>query len=279
MDDTLALIAEVHVLLNAVELRVKGGSAPPPSPLPNKLKAEAQRMPRAGALDARQPRPPAARSVSQKMVRQNLGQEVKSQVGEFCQQAIAGRYPFDRGSRRDVTQADFALLFGPGGKLDQLFQQKLAPYVDTTTRPWKFRAVEGTPLGADSGSLPQFQRAQAIRETFFASGNTPSLRLDFKPLEMDNSISQFILDVDGQIVRYQHGPQIPMSVQWPGPRGSAQVRVQVEPAERERALRHGRGRALGACSACSTACTSNRPARPSVSAPPSTSAAARRCSR
>ena len=64
--------------------------------------------------------------------------------------------------KRVYTPADFALLFAPGGKIDQLFQQKLAPYVDTTTRPWKLRPVEGTPLGADNGSLPQFQRAAAI---------------------------------------------------------------------------------------------------------------------
>jgi type VI secretion system protein ImpL len=113
--------------------------------------------------------------------------------------------------------------------MDQLFQQKLAPYVDTSSRPWKFRAVEGVPLGADSGTLPQFQRAQAIRETFFPAGNTASLRLQFKPLEMDAALKQFILDVDGQIVRYDHGPQVPSTVQWPGPRGSSQVRVQVSP--------------------------------------------------
>jgi len=113
--------------------------------------------------------------------------------------------------------------------MGQLFQQRLAAYVDTTTRPWRFRAVDGVPLGTDTGSLPQFQRAQAIRETFFPAGATPSLRLQFKPLEMDASLKQFILDIDGQIVRYDHGPQIPMMVQWPGPRGTLQVRVQVSP--------------------------------------------------
>jgi type VI secretion system protein ImpL len=228
IDETVALIAEVNVLLNAVDTAIKGGSAPPPSPVPNKVKAEAARMPQPvrGMLDNLSQ---SSAQVSQLMVRQNLGQEVKSQVGEFCQQAVAGRYPLDRSSRRDATPADFALLFAPGGKIDQLFQQKLAPYVDTTTRPWKFRPVEGTPLGADNGSLPQFQRAAAIRETFFPAGNAPSLKLDFKPLEMDASLTQFILDVDGQVVRYAHGPQIPASVQWPGPRGTGQVRVQISP--------------------------------------------------
>lgn len=228
LDDTLALVAEVNLLLNAAQTALQGGAAPPPSPLPNRVKAEAARMPqplRAMMETLSQ----SSANIAQGLLRQTLAQEVRAQVGEFCQQAVAGRYPLVPGSARDVTQADFAALFGPGGKIDQLFQQKLAPYVDTSQRPWRFRAVEGTPLGVDGGQLPQFQRAAAIRETFFPGAGAPALRLDFKPVEMDASIQQFILDVDGQIVRYAHGPQIPSSVQWPGPRGSSEVRVQLSP--------------------------------------------------
>ena len=87
------------------------------------------------------------------------------------------------------------------------------------------------PNGNDSGSLIQFQRAQVIRETFFPSGgNVPTLQVTFKPVEMDASISQFTLDVDGKVVSYAHGPLIPVPVTWPGPRGSNQVRLQVQPA-------------------------------------------------
>jgi type VI secretion system protein ImpL len=109
--------------------------------------------------------------------------------------------------------------------------QKLAPYIDTSTRPWSFRPVDGTPLGTDHGTLPQFQRAAAIKETFFGvGGQAATLRLEFKPVEMDTQLSQFVLDVDGQIVRYAHGPQIPTVVTWPGPRGSGQVRVMGTPS-------------------------------------------------
>ena len=85
-------------------------------------------------------------------------------------------------------------------------------------------------MGTDVGTLKQFERAAAIRDTFFrAGGNVPALRLDFKPVEMDATITQFILDVDGQLVKYAHGPQIPNTVQWPGPRGSSQVRITLSP--------------------------------------------------
>ena len=228
IEGVIARLADLQVHLMAVESALKGGTAPQPSPLPNQLKAEAANSPEPvrslldnlGSTSSR---------VALMQLRESLSREVRSQIGEFCQQAIAGRYPFDRSSTRDVTQADFAAVFGPGGKFEQV-QQKLAPYIDTSTRPWTFRAVDGTPLGSDSGTLPQFQRAAAIRETFFGGGATPAVRLEFKPVEMDAALTQFVLDVDGQIVRYAHGPQIPASVQWPGPRGSGVVRVMVTPS-------------------------------------------------
>ena len=228
MDATIALLAEVQTMLNAADAAIKGGAAPPPSPVPVKVKTEAQGLPEPARSMVDTIGDSSAR-IAQMMVRQNLSGEVRSQVGEFCQQAIAGRYPIDRNAARDATPADFALLFGPGGKIDQLFQQRLATYVDTTTRPWRFRPIEGAPLGTDTGSLGQFQRAQAIRETFFPAGNVPALKLQIKPVEMDLSIKNIILDIDGQIVRYDHGPQIPTPVTWPGPRGTGQVRVQVNP--------------------------------------------------
>ncbi|HSC62473.1 MAG TPA: type VI secretion system membrane subunit TssM [Caldimonas sp.] len=228
IDDTIALVGEVQVMLNAADAAIKGGGAPQPSPVPIKVKTEAQRLPEP-ARSMLDTIGDSSAKISQMMVRQNLGNEVRSQVGEFCQQAIAGRYPVDRNAPRDATPADFALLFGPGGKIDQLFQQRLATYVDTTTRPWRFRPIEGAPLGTDTGSLGQFQRAQAIRDTFFPAGNVPTLKLQIKPVEMDLSIKNIILDIDGQIVRYDHGPQIPTPVVWPGPRGTGQVRVTVNP--------------------------------------------------
>ena len=105
-----------------------------------------------------------------------------------------------KSSSRDVTQEDFARLFAPGGLLDGFFKQQLAQYVDTSTPQWHFRKVGEASMGDATGSLVQFQRAQTIREVFFrGGGSVPGLKLEFKPMEMDSSITQFILDVDGQL--------------------------------------------------------------------------------
>ena len=143
--------------------------------------------------------------------RANLASSVNSSIGEFCKQAINGRYPFARNSTTDVTQEDFGRLFKPGGLFDEFFQKNLAALVDTNTRPWTFRQLGEGAITRDSATLAQFQRAAAIRDTFFRSGGaTPSLRLEFKPQEMDETITQFTLDFDGQLVKYSHGPSVVM---------------------------------------------------------------------
>ncbi len=230
VDAVVARLGELQVLLTATETALKGGGAPQPTPLPNQIKAEAASAPEPvrSLMDALAS---AGGRLAQYQLRESLSREVRAQVGEFCQQAVAGRYPLDRSASRDVTPADFAALFGPGGRFDQM-QQRLAPYIDTSTRPsWTFRPVEGSPLGTDVGSLPQFQRAAAIKEAFFPAGSAvPTVRLVFKPLEMSEKFTHLTLDIDGQLVRYDHGPQLAQPATWPGPKNNNLVLVAVQPS-------------------------------------------------
>jgi type VI secretion system protein ImpL len=229
IDAIPAQINELYGLLTATEVALKSGGPPPASDVPTKIKADAGRMPepvRSMLVTL------STGGVSQALgaTRANLDQSLGAAIGDFCKNAISGRYPFLKGSSRDVTQDDFARLFAPGGMLDEFFQKNLAQYVDTSARPWRFRRVGDASMGQASGALQEFHRAQIIRDVFFRSGGrTPGLSLTFKPVEMDATITQFILDVDGQLVKYSHGPQVPMTIQWPGPRGSSQVRLQISP--------------------------------------------------
>jgi type VI secretion system protein ImpL len=227
LDDSLKLFNGVYVYLNAVNAAVKGRTAPPPDDVAVKLKADAGRMPepmrsmienlsQSGAGDA------------MNAVRGNLSLDLRP-ITEFCQRAIAGRYPLVSDSSRDTLPEDFGQFFGPGGMMDDFFQKRLAALVDTSTRPWRYRPVAEAPA-ITTAALEQFERAARIRDILFRGGGRgPSIRLDFRPVEMDANINQFTLDVDGQLVKYAHGPVVPMAVQWPGPKGSNQVRVQIDP--------------------------------------------------
>ena len=158
--------------------------------------------------------------------RERIDAELRTQIAPFCLKATSDRYPFVRTSVHDVPPEDFTRLFATGGMLDTFFQKNLAPLVDTSEKPWRFK----DPALGSSAALVQFQRAQIIRDVFFPGGaTTPTFRLEFKPLEMDASIKQFTIDIDGKPVSYAHGPQTVVPVQFPGPRGRRQIRASISP--------------------------------------------------
>jgi type VI secretion system protein ImpL len=226
IDETLKLFNDVYVYLTAVDTAAKSRSQMPPGDIAGKLKADAGRLP--------EPMRSMVETLSQAGAAQalvaergSLSQDLRP-VADFCARAIAGRYPIVASSTRDALPEDFGQFFGPGGMMDDFFQKRLASLVDTSTKPWKYKPVAGQ-ASVSAAALAQFERAARIREIFFRGGKTPSIRLDFKVLEMDATITQFVLDVDGQLVKYAHGPVLPMAVQWPGTKGSNQVRVQLTP--------------------------------------------------
>jgi len=229
IDSSAPLMNELYTWLVAAQAAVNSKAQPPPADVTNKIKSEAGRNPEpvSSMLTSLST---AATSLVFGTVREQTARQLDTAVFEFCDRAIRGRYPFVRSAGLDVTQEDFSRLFAPGGLIDDFFQKNLAQIVDTSTKPWSFRRVADASVGGNPAALRPFQQAQTIRDVFFRGGaRGAGLRLEFKPVEMDASITQFMLDVDGQIVRYSHGPQVPTTVQWPGPSGKNQVRLTVQP--------------------------------------------------
>ncbi|HKT95151.1 MAG TPA: type VI secretion system membrane subunit TssM [Paraburkholderia sp.] len=225
----LKSIDNLYTWLTTADAALRGGGTPPQSDSADQIRAEAGRMP-APFRQMLGDLANAAQGTVTHNVDQNLAQNASVNIGDFCRQAIAGRYPFARGSSRDVAPGDFARVFAPGGLMDDFFQKNLQSRVDTSVQPWRFIGGASGASGAsgDSALLTSFEKAAVIRDAFFAGGaRTPTIKLEIKPLDMDPDISEWTLDVDGQEVRYAHGPQAPVTVQWPGPRGTNQVRLQI----------------------------------------------------
>jgi type VI secretion system protein ImpL len=222
-------INELYTYLLATEAALQGGSPPPPNIMASKLRAEAARLPeplRGMMLELAATGSAHIAGVA----RVNLSTSLSSTVSDFCRKAIAGRYPFNPNAAQEVTADDFARMFAPNGLMDDFFQKNLASIVDMSSNPWRFKqGVDNVPRGG-AASLAAFQRAATIKDVFFyQSGNRPSFQVELKPVEMDASITDFTLDVDGQILKYSHGPQVPTLVTWPGQRNSRQVRTQLLP--------------------------------------------------
>jgi type VI secretion system protein ImpL len=151
-----------------------------------------------------------------------LSRQIAARLEGRCLEVVAGRFPFERRSTRDASFDDFSRLFAPQGAFDDVYRQLLAAHVDISSGSWQWRGA-GSP-GPEE--LERFRAATRIREVFFPhGGNQPTFELTFRPVDMDESIDRFLLEIDGQTVRYAHGPPAPTVVKWPGSQGSAHIEL------------------------------------------------------
>jgi type VI secretion system protein ImpL len=220
---TQQLFADLHTHLVAVESAKASGSPPPPPAAASAARVAASGQP-AAVRAAIEQVADAAVSQGRGAEREGLSAELRP-ITEFCNRAITGRYPFASGARADVLPEDFGQLFGAGGQFDGFFQRRLAPLVDTSGRTWSYRPMGDGTRPATPAALADFQRAQRIRDAFFRAGGTqPALRIEMRLTEIEPSLRELVLDLDGQVQRLSTGgPSV--SIAWPPPRVASVIRL------------------------------------------------------
>lgn len=226
MDDVQAALKEAAVYLDAVQAARQRGLPLPPGDALDKLRQLAEVQP--------EPLRQLLRGLSANGDTLALGSE-RQRLNDlwrpsaaFCHAALDHRYPLDRYATVDATPDDFARVLGPGGLMDNFFQANLLPYVDTATRPWRWRADGGAPKLSEA-ALRAFERAATIRQAFFADGGkSPSVRFQLAPVSLDAGILRFTLALNDKTLEYAHGPVRPTEFQWPGTDGTQSVRMAYE---------------------------------------------------
>ena len=230
IESTVGLLNELYSYLTSADTALRTKAALPPANVISKLQAESGRLPSTLGAMLSELSVQAAASVNS-VQQSNVGDDVDAILGNFCRRAIAGRYPFSN-STQDIAPNDFARFFGHGQMMDEFFQKNLSQLVDMSTRPWRFKpGVDGS-RGGIARYLSSFEQASIVRDVYFSAGSvTPSYKVAIRPVDMDPSIMQMILDVDGQVMTYEHGPQVGITVDWPGKRGSNQVSMSASPQQ------------------------------------------------
>lgn len=220
---TLKLFGDLYAQLAAVDAAKKSKGPPPPAGGAEKIKVEAAQQPEAVRAMLDQVADAAA-GQTRGAEREGLNAELKP-ITDICNQAIAGRYPFASGSKFDVLPEDFGNLFGQGGLFDDFFQRRLATLVDVTTPVWTYKPLADGSKPVSPAALPEFQRAQRIREVFFRSGGkTPAMRIEMRLSELEPSLKELSFDIDGQVQKLTSGgPSI--TVSWPSQRVASVIKL------------------------------------------------------
>lgn len=230
LDGVTNLLNDYYTALTVSDNALSNNSMPPASDAAAKLKMAANTMPAPFRAVLLQLAADGSREVNQG-IGQLLSRQMQAAVGDTCRLTIDGNYPFSPDSKRDVGIDDFTRVFAQGGVIDDFFVKTLAPFVDTSAKPWRYRTLPGATEPVQGPDLEPFEHAKAIRDVFFNDPGHKQLtwKADIRIPELDPTIMGLALDVDGQTSLYQHGPVAPFTVSWPGPRGGVHAEITANP--------------------------------------------------
>ncbi|EDP62016.1 hypothetical protein BAL199_09480 [alpha proteobacterium BAL199] len=167
-------------------------------------------------------------SVTLSEARVYLNEQWRRDVVGECTRAVLNRYPVHRDGRDETTLKDFGTFFGPGGTLDGFQTAYLGEFVDTTTRPWKNRLVQGDGLNLSAPFLSALERASVVRSTFFRNGTpSPAVNFTLKPTYLDAQAARVAIDTGSQIITYRHEPPRTFNLTWPDPSSAQQIAITI----------------------------------------------------
>jgi type VI secretion system protein ImpL len=228
LDAVLNVLKEYEVFLRGNQEAVARGTAPQSDALIKaKIKGEADRMappvgPMLNALVS------SSGGQAAREVAAGVEKQVGGQVGASCKTSIEGRYPFTKGSSREVPLTDFATLFKPGGTIDSLVKGNLASVLDTSGPVWKPVKADGV-AQMDEATAANLQRAAIIRDAFFPAGSAdPRVQADLVLTKVEDGVGEIHVQVDGgQLTKMIPGANQGVRVTWPSNVPSPQIRMAV----------------------------------------------------
>ena len=230
LDGLTSQLNNYYTVLTVADNALTNNSMPPASDAAVRLKLTADTLPAPFREVIRDLAIQGSREVNQG-IGQLLSRQMAATIGDACRVTVDGNYPFASESKQDVNTDDFTRVFAQGGVIDDFFVKTLAPFVDTSAKPWRYKTLSGATEPVQGPSLAPFERAKAIRDVFFTDPGQKKLawKADITIPELDPTITGLVLDIDGQSEQYQHGPVRPFSITWPGPRGGAHAEITANP--------------------------------------------------
>lgn len=150
-------------------------------------------------------------------LQQEISQKWSNEVYAICKNTLDGRYPLNKGSRREVNLTDFTRFFTKQGVFDDFFNQYLKGNVDTTEKKWKLTELAGKSLSIRPASVRNFQYGASIRDKFFKyQRDMPSIQFSLKPLNRSEDVAKVVLEIDGKKLEFDDTPIRAKGFKWPG---------------------------------------------------------------
>ncbi|WP_354434387.1 type VI secretion system membrane subunit TssM [Martelella mangrovi] len=127
--------------------------------------------------------------------------------------SLATRYPFTMDAQEDVPLKEFTDFFGPNGKIENFYNDNLSLFIDDATG--KPKVIDGQSLVINSEFLVQLKKALALQDSYFGNDGALGVNYTVEPKGLSGRFGRSVMNVEGQLVPYSHGPRFPVRIIWP----------------------------------------------------------------
>lgn len=150
-------------------------------------------------------------------IQKEISKAWNNDVYVSCKNTLEGRYPLNKGSRREVNLTDFTHFFAKRGVMDAFFTQFLKGNIDTSADKWALTDLAAQSLSISHTSVRNFQYADLIKDKFFKYQNDkPTIQFSLKPLVRSEDVAKVVLEIDGQKLEFDDTPIRAKGFKWPG---------------------------------------------------------------
>ncbi|GAA5179759.1 type VI secretion system membrane subunit TssM [Niveibacterium umoris] len=167
-----------------------------------------------------------------KPAEQELNRTWAAQVYDPFMRSLSEKYPFTQNARVEAGAAEIAQVFGPEGAVSKFVQTSLGPLVvrrgDTlASRTWADMGMKLAPEFSDN--FARFVAPVAGAPTAAGAGDAnasgaPQTVFQIQPLPV-SGVTEYTLEIDGQVLRYRMGVQDWVNFVWPSGKGAPGARI------------------------------------------------------
>ncbi len=145
-----------------------------------------------------------------------------AQVYEPFNQSLASKYPFTSSSNVEASAQEIAQIFGTEGSIAKFSETQLGALITRrgdiiTPRTWADMSIRLNPQFV--GDFPRYLAQQGGGGT---AANTTLFQIMPIPTP---GLSEYTLDIDGQVMRYRNGAQQWTNFSWPSTAGQPGARI------------------------------------------------------
>ncbi len=145
-----------------------------------------------------------------------IAQQWREQVVSVYQQTLHGRFPFQSNADREAGLVDFATFFSPSGVLNSFLKTYLEPFIDlsrggTPRIMGGYRIQFSRELADVVHRMGQFQRV-----LFSGDAGKLGLKIRIQARSLSANATELRLSAAQGVYRYQHGPRLWYTFEWPG---------------------------------------------------------------